>query len=92
MFDEQFRILRKAYHISQKELANNLHVSKQTISNWENGNIAPSVEMLIKIAKFFHVSTDFLLGLNHKTCLEITDLSLEKISLIQQIINDMKNG
>lgn len=92
MFGEQLKILRNAYCLSQKKLADTLHVSKQTVSNWENDNIAPSVEMLIKIAAFFHVSTDFLLGLNSKTYLDISELSLEKISLIQQIINSIKNA
>lgn len=92
MFGERINILRNAYRLSQKELAESLHVSKQTVSNWENDNIAPSVEMLLKIAKFFNVSTDYLLGLDDRTRLEITDLPLEKISLVQQIVNDIKKN
>lgn len=90
LFYERLKILRKAYRVSQKDLAKPLHVSKQTVSNWENGNITPSVEMLMKIADFFHVSTDYLLGLDDRVCLEVTNLSIEKVSLIQQIVNDMK--
>lgn len=92
MFGERINILRNAYRLSQKELAAALHVSKQTVSNWENDNIAPSVEMLLKIANFFNVSTDYLLGLDDRTCLEITDLPMEKLSLIQQIVNDIKKS
>ena len=90
MFCEQLKKLRNAYRISQKDFAELLYVSKQTVSNWENGNIAPSVEMSMKIADFFHVSTDYLLGLDDRVCLDVTDLSVDKISLIQQIVNDMK--
>ncbi len=91
MFGERIYILRNKYRLNQKKLADSLSVSKQTVSNWENGNIAPSVEMLMKIAAFFHVSTDFLLGLDDRVCIDATDLSLEKICLIQQIINNMKS-
>lgn len=92
MFGERISLLRTSYRLSQKELAESLHVSKQTVSNWENDNIAPSVEMLLKIAKYFNVSTDYLLGLDDRTCLEVTDLPLEKISLLQQIVNDIKQN
>ena len=60
--------------------------------NYQNDNIAPSVEMLLKIANFFNVSTDYLLGLDDRTCLEITDLPVEKLSLIQQLVNDIKKS
>ena len=90
MFCERIKILRNGYRISQKRLGELFHVSKQTICNWENGNIVPSVEMLLRTAEFFHVSTDYLLGVDDRICLEITGLSLEKISLIQQLINEMK--
>ena len=92
MFQERIRILRNAYRMSQKELAIHLHVSKQTVSNWENDNIAPSIEMLMKIADFFHVSTDYLLGKDDRTCLEVTGLSFENISLIQQIVDELKKN
>ena len=52
--------LRKEKNITQQDLANKLGVTDRAISNWENGNIMPSVEMLIKIADFFSVSTDYL--------------------------------
>ncbi len=92
MFYKRLKDLRKVYRLSQKELGAILHVSKQTVSNWENDNIVPSIEMLLKSADFFHVSTDYLLGLDDRVCLEVTDLSLEQISLIQQIINTMKKS
>ena len=52
--------LREAHNFSQVQLATKLHVSKQAISNWENNNIMPSIEMLVKLADLFGVSTDFL--------------------------------
>ena len=53
MLNEKIRKLRNALNISQVKLAEALGVSKQCVSNWENDNIQPSVDMLVKIAHFF---------------------------------------
>ena len=58
MLNEQIKTLRMAQNISQVALAKKLGVSKQSVSNWENNNIQPSIDMLMKIAAFFDVSTD----------------------------------
>ena len=62
MISEKIRKLRNDFNISQVTLAKELGVTKQCVSNWENDNILPSIEMLIKIADFFDVSIDYLLG------------------------------
>ena len=92
MFNERIKLLRTANKLSQVELADKLGVKKQTISNWENDNILPSIEMLIKICKFFNVSSDYMLGIDNKTYIEISGLSVEVISHIQQIINDIRDN
>lgn len=84
--------LRNSNNLNQVQLAKKLHVSKQTVSNWENNNILPSVEMLVKIALFFSVSVDYLLDLNDRKYIEITGLTQEQIAHVQQIINDIKEG
>lgn len=74
---------------SQVEIANELSVTKQTVSNWENNNIQPSVDMLVKIADYFGVSTDYLLERNEKNTLNVEGLSLTEIAHIEQIIKDL---
>ena len=44
------------------DLAKALNVSKQTISNWENGKRNPDLDTLIKLADFYEVSLDYLVG------------------------------
>lgn len=56
------RQLRKEHHISQKELARAMSVAQNTVSNWETGKREPDNQTLQKIADFFSVSTDQLLG------------------------------
>lgn len=81
--------LRSSRNLSQVDLAKKLGVSKQAVSNWENNNILPSIDMLVRISRFFSVSTDYLLELNNRTYLEVHNLTLEQISHIQAIINDI---
>jgi bacteriophage CI repressor helix-turn-helix domain len=90
MFYERIKELRTSLGINQVEFGNKLHVTKQCISNWENGNIQPSIDMLIKIATTFSVSADYLLGLNDKCTLDAEGLTNEQILHIRNIIDDLK--
>lgn len=89
MFGDKIKTLRHSYNLSQVQLAEQLKVSKQTVSNWENNNILPSIEMLVSIAKFFSVSTDYLLELENREYLEVTGLSKTQLAHIQQLIQDI---
>lgn len=60
-FGENLQKLRKEKNISQEQLAEELHVSRQTIGKWENGVTYPETECLIQISDFFEVSVDILL-------------------------------
>ncbi|MCX4318055.1 MAG: helix-turn-helix transcriptional regulator, partial [Lachnospiraceae bacterium] len=61
MLNQRIRQLRQARSMSQVDLAKRLNVTKQSVSNWENDNIQPSIEMLVKLSAVFSVSTDYLL-------------------------------
>jgi transcriptional regulator with XRE-family HTH domain len=89
MLGERIKNLRMNKNLSQVDLAKCLGVTKQSVSNWENENIMPSIEMLIKIANYFSVSTDYLLGLSEKHTLNTDGLSDLQISHIQTIIDDI---
>ena len=53
--------LRKQHGLSQEDLAEKMAVSRQTISRWELGTSAPTLENVVQLSKLFQVSTDFLL-------------------------------
>ena len=90
MLNEKIRELRLLHGMSQVDLGKRLNVTKQCISNWENDNILPSVDMLIKLAKCFSVSTDYLLGLDEKEQLDVTGLSEQTIVHLRMLIEDMR--
>ena len=91
MMSEKIRQLRRNFNLSQVDLAAKLGVTKQCVSNWENDNILPSIDMLIKLAKFFNVSTDYLLGLSSSNVIDVSGLSDTEITHIKFIVNDFKN-
>ena len=64
--------------------------TKQSVSNWENNNIQPSIDMLVKIARFFSVSTDYLLCLDDRQLLDTSGLSPQVIAQLQQLIDDIR--
>lgn len=59
---ENIKKLRKAKRMTQKEVANQLNVTPQTISKWERNISYPDLDMLVKLSQLFHISTDALLG------------------------------
>lgn len=90
MFYERIKELRLSLGINQVQFAKKLNVTKQCVSNWENANLQPSIDMLIRIAQTFSVSTDYLLGLNNKPALNAEGLTNEQILHLRAIIDDIR--
>ena len=91
MFSERIKELRQGLGINQVEFGRKINVSKQCVSNWENGNIQPSIDMLVKIAKTFSVSADYLLGLSNESTLNVSGLTSTQILHLRNIIDDLKS-
>ena len=62
IFAERLKELRTKESLSQKGLAEALKIPKQTVNNWEKMKNFPGLEMLCKIANYFDVSIDYLVG------------------------------
>ncbi|MCH5198094.1 MAG: helix-turn-helix transcriptional regulator [Oscillospiraceae bacterium] len=92
MFGERIKELRLSLKLNQVEFGKTLNVTKQCVCNWENGNIQPSADMLIRIATKYSVSVDFLLGLSQNRGIDVSGLTNEQISHIQMLINDLQQN
>ena len=62
MITDRLKSLRNSKKISQKDFAQVLKVSQQTVASWESGRTEPSNTSLKDIADYFNVTTDYLLG------------------------------
>lgn len=63
-FGERLKQLRRNKNINQDQLAEYLNVSQTTIANYESNRRSPSIDYLVKIARYFNVSIDYLVGYN----------------------------
>ncbi|EHL11171.1 hypothetical protein HMPREF9629_00708 [Peptoanaerobacter stomatis] len=61
-FGNRLKTLRENHNLSQKEFANILNIANSTLSQYESDKRVPSDEVKIQIAKYFNVTTDYLLG------------------------------
>ena len=88
---DRIRKLRTEKELEQKELAQILQVHKGTVSNWENNKRIPDSEMLIKIANYFSVTTDYLLGnTNNRNEINIDPIYRKKLKEILECF--IENG
>ena len=62
-FPLRLKELREEKGLSQVQLAKDLCLSQPAIAKWESGARKPDIDLVIKIAKYFNTTTDFLLGL-----------------------------
>lgn len=90
MFGERIKNLRKSLCLNQVEFGKSLSVTKQCISNWENENILPSIDMLVRISEKYSVSADYLLGLKTERSIDVSGLTNEQITHLQLIIDDLR--
>ncbi|MGM9947176.1 helix-turn-helix domain-containing protein [Floccifex sp.] len=88
-FSQRIKSLRKEKNLTQEQLAQSLHVSRQAVSNWENNRNLPDIEMLIQISSVFDVSLDELLTgkeLKEKIIVDGNESRRAKMNLISTII------
>ena len=78
-FAEKLITLRKSRELTQEQLAEQLNVSRQSISKWESGQVIPEVEKIVELSKVFDVTVDYLLKPS-----EIDELSVKTEILEQQ--------
>jgi HTH-type transcriptional regulator, competence development regulator len=86
---DRLRKLRLDKKLTQEELGKKINVTKVSISGYENGNRTPDTETLQKLADFFNVTTDYLLGRTDKpNPPEGDDKELGTLARINQLIKE----
>ena len=83
---EKINELRNKNNITQLALAKELGVSRSSVNAWEMGISMPTIDRLIDIAEYFHVSVDYLLGLNDRLTIDISSLNEKEKTYVYNLI------
>lgn len=90
-FGERLKELRSGQKITQQQLATRLGVAKSVVSYYESGDRFPSYDVLIKLARTFHTTTDYLLGIERERMIDVSGLSEHEIAAITNLVEIVRN-
>lgn len=86
----KLKTLRKGQKLTQQQLADRIGVAKSVVSYYESGDRYPSYDVLVKIARVFHTTTDFLLDVSKEHVIDVTGLSEEDIEVVRSVAEALK--
>lgn len=89
-FGERLKTMRFDAGMTQTQLAKRLNVTKSVISYYELHERMPSPAILVQLANIFHVTTDYLLGIEHKKLVDVSDLSDDDVKFILITIETLR--
>lgn len=84
--------LRKAHGLTQNELGKRIGLSKAVVSKYENGIGFPSFDVLIRIAEYFNVTTDYLLGVSKNKTLDVSSLTDSQVDVVCRLIYEFNQS
>ena len=90
-FGNHLKELRTQAGLTQSQLAQRLGITKSVVSFYELQERSPSPDVLVKLAGIFHVSTDYLLGLDKKETVDISGLSEKDIAIIRSLVESLRD-
>ncbi len=91
-FGENLKRLRKSRKLTQKDLGARVGLSKAVVSKYENGLGYPSFDVLVRIAQYFGVTTDYLLGVARGKTVDVSALTDSQIAIVHQLIAEFQTA
>lgn len=88
---KKLKALRLEKNFTQKQIAERIGLATSAVSSYESGMRYPSYDVLVKLARIFHVSTDYLLGMTNTRNIDVTGLTDDEIELIVRLTDILKN-
>lgn len=90
MFSKRLRELRKAAHLTQKQLAEKMYVDQTSISFWETGKARPDFDKQIELAELFGVSLDYLRGkTDMKKASTLEEVDAKELQLLKDLVDQL---
>ena len=93
MVSEKIRELREIAGYSQSQLAKKLDVTRSSVNAWEMGLSTPTTQYVVALSKLFHVSTDYILGLDSDISISLSGYTPDEVEIIYNLLKyfDKKN-
>ncbi len=89
-FGNRLKNLRKQHNLTQKQLASLIGVKNSIISFYELGDRVPSPQVIVSLASVFHVTTDYLLGVQKEESVDVSGLDEEDKRLVRLLIDSLR--
>lgn len=91
-FGAALKKLRKSQNLTQEELGLHIGLSKAVVSKYENSIGYPTFDVLIRIADYFGVTTDYLLGVSKGKTVDVSNLTETQIDVVHRIIAEFNKS
>ena len=91
-FYEQIKKFRINAGMTQADFARKLQLTRASVNSWETGLSLPSLQSVVDIAELFNVTTDTILGVNHKYILDISDLDDAQKKALTELVQLFKES
>lgn len=92
MTTDRIKALREARGWTQAELARKMNMTRNGINSWEQGLSMPSPPSLVDLARLFSVSTDYLLGVENYSAVNVTGLNEADVALLAQLADRLRES
>lgn len=91
MVANRIKFLRESKNLTQTDLAKQLGITRSSVNAWEMGISVPSTQYIVELASIFKVSTDYLLGVNETSTINVSGLTDQDIELVNTIVVHLRN-
>ena len=91
MICDRIKQLREQAGYSQAQLAKRLDVTRSSVNAWEMGLSIPTTQYVAELTQLFHVSADYMLGLDNTESIYIGNLSEEEKHILYSLLNYFHN-
>ena len=90
MIAERIKSLREQQNKTQSDLAKQLVITRSSVNAWEMGISVPSTQYIVELSTIFSVSTDYLLGVEKTSTIDLNGLSETDIEMVYTLAEYLK--
>lgn len=91
MIAERIKFLREQKSYTQTELAKKLGITRSSVNSWEMGISVPSTQYIVELSNIFSISTDYLLGVEKTSSIDLNGLTENDIEMVYKLTEYLKS-